>query len=262
MIIAISGKIGSGKDTTGKIIQYSQNKKASNEDIARAITEGRTFKGGNWEIKKFAGKVKQVVSMLTGISLEDLEKQEVKDSILGEEWWYWSDSKNLHNRIPNTSENKILNQATSGIELWKFTIRQLLQEIGTDAMRNVVHPNVWVNALMADYKEFIPGKILSNKGRVDLIYRKEESNWCITDMRFPNELEAVKAKGGITIRVNRVPTVIIDGIKYFANTDGLPEHESETALDDAKFDYVIDNNGSIEDLIVKVKQILITNQLL
>jgi len=40
------------------------------------------------------------------------------------------------------------------------------------------------------------------------------------------------------------------------------ENESETALDDYKFDYVIENNGTIEDLIIKVKEILIKEEIL
>ena len=37
--------------------------------------------------------------------------------------------------------------------------------------------------------------------------------------------------------------------------DGLPEHASETSLDDYKFDAVIENNGSIKELVEKVKQL-------
>ena len=33
-------------------------------------------------------------------------------------------------------------------------------------------------------------------------------------------------------------------------------HFSETALDDTQFDYVIENNGTIEELVEKVKIIL------
>ena len=35
----------------------------------------------------------------------------------------------------------------------------------------------------------------------------------------------------------------------------LNNHPSETALDNYKFDEVIENNGSIEELIEKVKQL-------
>jgi hypothetical protein len=33
------------------------------------------------------------------------------------------------------------------IILIKPTVRQILQEIGTDAIRNEIHPDAWVNAL-------------------------------------------------------------------------------------------------------------------
>ena len=95
MIIGISGKIGSGKDTVGKIIQYLTIK--SDNKIVEALHETKEIDiikfldkwNGNqsdWQIKKFAGKLKQIVSILTGISVEDLEKQEVKDRLLGEDW--------------------------------------------------------------------------------------------------------------------------------------------------------------------------------
>jgi len=34
-------------------------------------------------------------------------------------------------------------------------------------------------------------------------------------------------------------------------------HESETALDNSQFDYIIENNGTIEDLEYKIKKILL-----
>ena len=76
-----------------------------------------------------------------------------------------------------------------------------------------------------------------------------ESNWIITDVRFPNEAQAIKDRGGIVIRVNR-----LDVDKFTTN---FPQtlHPSETALDDYKFDHVIDNNGSLEELIGKIKQL-------
>ena len=41
-----------------------------------------------------------------------------------------------------------------------------------------------------------------------------------------------------------------------------PEHISETALDNAKFDYVIENDGTIEELIEQVKKILIKEEII
>ena len=92
-------------------------------------------------------------------------------------------------------------------------------------------------------------------------------NWIITDTRFPNEADAVKSRGGINIRIER-DDYIFDGAgkriiptKEYVNTSNK-QHESETALDNYTFDYVIDNNGTIEDLIIKVKEILIKENII
>ena len=54
MIISISGKIGSGKDTVAEIIKQMSFDKP-------------------WEIKKWAGKLKEVATILTGIPVEKFE---------------------------------------------------------------------------------------------------------------------------------------------------------------------------------------------
>lgn len=269
MIIGVSGKIGSGKDTVGKIIQYLtvsdyENVKAIlKERNGREITVEEHFNSFverdykvQWQIKKFAYKVKQIVSILTGIPVEDLEKQEVKDKVLGEEW-----------KLPKDSSFKDI-FVFNNIVYAPYTYRSLLQTVGTDAMRNMVHPNIWINALFADYKAKF--KVTALKQPIGYTTELEYPNWIITDLRFPNELKAIKDRGGIVIRVNRktinlkennnlVHSAIQNGE---INPNDLIEHPSETALDDAEFDYVIDNNGTIEDLIIKVKEILIKEELL
>jgi hypothetical protein len=84
-------------------------------------------------------------------------------------------------------------------------------------------------------------------------------NWIVTDVRFPNEADAIKNRGGILIRINR-NSLSKDKIKNaIEKTNGyLPaEHESETALDNYnKFDYIVENNSSIEELINKINNIL------
>lgn len=277
-IIGISGKIGSGKDTVGKIIQYLDWQKYENspytsleEWLVTGAYNNPKYKTSNWQIKKFAGKLKQIVSILTGIPVKDLEKQEVKDRVLGEEWY----------------RNKILPEYGYGYRIInhdkhltpeKLTVRQFLQELGTNALRNVIHPNIHINALFADYKgnrcehfgnclcgsgEFSDG----SKGLAQC--EAERPSWIITDLRFPNELQAVKARGGITIRVNRPRYAYLSDLppessplEHAKRGKELYEHPSETALDDSKFDYVIDNNSDITSLIKKVKEILVKENLI
>ena len=226
-IIGINGKIGSGKDTVGSIIQYLTSESGDpNSSRHRSYAEFLSKGGGyaprnfdhhyvsDWEIKKFAGKLKQTASLLTGIPVEKFEDQEFKKTNLGPEW-----DTELEYVIP-------------------MTVREFLQKLGTEAMREGLHTNVWVNALFADYKGFV--KEWDELGNDKLV---EYPNWIITDMRFPNEMEAVVAKGGITIRVVRPGTV-------------TGTHPSETALDGNIMHYEIINDGTIEDLIEKVRQIL------
>jgi hypothetical protein len=222
MIIGISGKAGCGKDTIGKIIQYltsAEHDRLTFEEFC--ALESRWFNFDDWQIKKFAGKLKLITSILTGIPVESLEDEEIKKSWLGEEW-----------------ENHFL-----GFEE-PYTVRLFLQKLGTEAMRDNIHPNVWVNALMADYKPFYQHETLASCGEFKLISNDILPNWIITDVRFPNEAKAIKDRDGILIRVER------EG--FNAGT-----HPSETALDNYKhFDHIINNEGSIADLIESVSKIL------
>lgn len=190
MIISLSGKIGSGKDTVAEIINQ--------------ITPYH-----NWETKKFAGKLKVIAEILTGIPKIHFEDQEFKKRDMGPEWG--------------------------------MTYRELLQKLGTDALRNGLHENVWVNSLFADYQA---NTVTVGTSEFDITEKDELPNWIITDCRFPNELNAIKERNGITIKVVRDNAVVSD-------------HPSETALDTyTNWNYVIDNNGSIEDLKAKVSEIL------
>lgn len=271
-IIAVSGKIGSGKDEIGKIIQWltSDKFKSSNSDTFDRYKSmsydlyNEGFKGNsNWQIKKFADKLKDIVCLLIGCTREQLEDQEFKNKELGEEWWFYGygdlDNKIYTVKIPyleSKDKSKVYDKY-----LIKLTPRLLLQLMGTECGRQILHPNIWVNSLFADYHP-TPNKSMEESfmeqfvtGRSEIHYKLP--NWIITDMRFPNELKAVKDKGGISIRVNRPYTTVINGNGIPATFNHNQFHESETALDSAEFDFVIENSGSIEELIEKVKIILI-----
>jgi hypothetical protein len=136
MIIGINGYSGSGKDTVGTIIQYLNCKEpqTSIEKICANYSEYEYWldEQSDWEIRKFAGKLKDIAEHLTGIHIDKFEDQEFKKTNLGPEWDYQIDEFNTPT---------------------KMTVRDFLQKLGTDAMRMGLHDNVWVNALMADYDE-------------------------------------------------------------------------------------------------------------
>jgi hypothetical protein len=270
MIIAISGKINSGKDTIGKIIQIITNNPHFNNKAIEDFLD-RELYNNKWEIKKFADKLKDIECLLLNCTREQLEDREFKEKELGEEWWKYEIEES---KGTIAWKNLYFSTETEAIEyikkyhrfeqtpkLIKPTPRLLLQLIGTECGRNIIHPNIWCNALMGEYKIFEIKNTQQFERKTDLLY----PNWIITDTRFPNELKAVKDKGGISIRVNRrkPASIIVVGTGSTNVIDLTPkEHPSETALDNAEFDYTIENNGTILDLIEKVKEILIKEKII
>jgi len=162
-IIGISGKMGSGKDTVGSILQVlSAAGYQDSEDIAKIVANPflmlntKFTKYNDWKVKKYAKKLKQIASILTGIPEEKFEDQEFKLTNLDPCW-------NINGQ--------------------PMTVRTLLQKIGTECMRDNLHNSTWANALFADWNE--------------------KENWLVTDVRFPNEAIEIKKRGGIVVRVDR-----------------------------------------------------------
>ncbi|MFG2923919.1 hypothetical protein ACGFYA_20760 [Streptomyces sp. NPDC048305] len=104
-------------------------------------------------------------------------------------------------------------------------VRALLQRAGTEAGREVLGADVWVDALFREFKD-TPALV-------------------VTDVRFPNEARAVADRGGVMIRVER------PGVGPAKDRLGRV-HESEVALDGWTFDHTLINDGSVRDLHLKL----------
>jgi len=95
-------------------------------------------------------------------------------------------------------------------------VRALLQNIGVGA-REVLDENVWVIV------------VLQKLGDI-------KQNYVITDVRFENEAIMVKSVGGVLWRISR------------HGVSAVNEHISENKLDGYKFDQILKNEGSLDDL--------------
>ena len=105
--------------------------------------------------------------------------------------------------------------------------RALLQEIGTERGRKHVNEDIWIT-MTANIIS-----ILSNK----------YNNFIIADCRFPNEIDYRYSKK------YDVYSIRIERPNYKNNlTEQQNLHESETALDDYNFDYIVENSGTLDDL--------------
>lgn len=290
MIISISGKKQSGKDTIADIIKALIYCEIDGKELTEENFESiRYCIIRNYKVKKFAGKLKEVAAIMLGCNPSDFESEEFKNSILGEEWWYYQDIVR-NNIIYDYATFKNLEVVKHGsLQLITPSPRTFLQRLATDAVRMNLHPCSWINSTLSDYisKEF----------------------WVITDTRFENEVNAIRYKEPkfLNIRVDRWQTVeqwckqyegFVTFIKnpegwYIGNkissNDFLTQfilaqsfndcveinkeriqllidnlcHQSETQLDNYdKFDYHIRNEGSIGELITKVRDIMLERNLL
>ena len=270
MILSISGKIGSGKDTVGNILQILIDMPHFSNI---AVIEYLDKKDINYSYKnkKFADKLKDIVCMLIGCTREQLEDRDFKEKELGEEWTRYSVANGFWSHSDNNPSHKMMDsKQCSKAEYenevkvnWQtayktvYTPRLLLQHIGTELFRNQIIDGIWVNALMSEYKakEELVGTTPEN-----IQWGEVYPNWIITDTRFPNELQAVKDNGGLTIKIVRPKEreLILRNAHSIIDTRKTlePEHKSETMLDNATFDYVILNNGTIEDLVNECRNII------
>jgi hypothetical protein len=129
-----------------------------------------------------------------------------------------------------------------------FTPRFALQYLGTDVMRNHFHTDIW---------------LMSLKRRV--MQRSEYT--VIADCRFKNELDFIRKMNGTLIRVDRGPRPEWYEIAKDANAgQRLAQELMETTYKDvhrSEWDWIgtpvqciIPNNGSLEQLDTKVKNIV------
>lgn len=148
-------------------------------------------------------------SLLEGDTAESREWREQKD-----EWW--SQKTELH-----------------------ITPRNMLQLMGTEVGRGMIHPDLWIYAL---------------EKRIEMY-----QNVVIADVRFPNEMKFIQEKGGFIVRVKRgddpewYDTALQDNKD--GNTDlgrmniNYPKiHYSEWAWIGYPVDYQLDNVGAISML--------------
>lgn len=101
----------------------------------------------------------------------------------------------------------------------KHTIRALMQGLG-DLMRKE-NPDIFIECTLNSKDDFL-----------------------VSDCRFPNEAKAVKARGGIVIKVVRPDVKASDS------------HQSETLIDEIDADYTVFNDTTLENLVANVDSLV------
>lgn len=157
----------------------------------------------------FAAPLKESAAALLGVTVAELEewKNDPRASVSLKADWFDSSDRSPD---PCWVPGKVVT----------LSIRQFLQRYGTESHRDVFGDNFWVEQAMRHMQSLIA------MGRDRIV---------IDDCRFENEREALVARGGRIVRIDR------PGVEGGADT-----HPSERPLADP--DLIIDNNLGIPEL--------------
>lgn len=104
-----------------------------------------------------------------------------------------------------------------------WEVRRYLQNLGLGA-RHSIHQDVWVDIVL-DHVSW-------------------RGHYVITDVRFPNEFNAIRSEPGSKL------------IKLTRDGSGAGNHESEVALEDYPWDAVIENNGTLDELEAELIKVI------
>lgn len=133
----------------------------------------------------------------------------------------------------------------------EITPRLMLQLWGTEVCRRGFHDDIWIASL-------------ENK------MRKTTDDIVISDVRFPNEINAIHNAGGMVVRIQRGPEPewYEDAVNYNKGPrmvgwaigkrklDKLGIHASEYSWVGGDIDYIVSNNGTIDELFEQLKNLV------
>ncbi len=149
-------------------------------------TAAKVFAGRGWHVDSFAAPLRALVEQIAG---------------------------------PITDENK-----ERGITwLGGKSRREMMQTLGTEWGRQMVHPEIWVRSLL---------------------HRVRGRRAVITDLRFENEAEAIRKAGGIVVHITRPSAPTGD------------KHPSEAGIQIRREDFLLTNDGSVHDFVCEVEALL------
>ena len=135
-----------------------------------------------------------------------------------------------------------------------LTPRFALQTLGTDWGRTC-YPEVWTNYTMRVANKLLSGQGWQYDPRHGLWQEPEVFNdingVVISDIRFRNEMEAVKNHGGKVVRIKRDKSTTLSGLA----SQHSSEQEQKEILD-SEFDYVLNNQENLSLLTQEISDML------
>jgi hypothetical protein len=205
--ISVGTELPLGENRRLLIVGFCGRAKSGKDSAVRAIEEALTSQGVKCEIRAFADPIREIGRIF------DFPEECLTNQALKESW--------LHPYL-------------------SVTPRKFMQQVGSEMFRNVLDKDVWVKFMMNKIDEF--DKDLRESSTRKLMESTAPSLWSpkgvvlITDVRFPNEAEAIVERGGHIIKIDRGSGPDSDG--------EWRNHESEKYVDELSVSTTFVNDAS------------------
>ena len=225
-LIALSGVKGCGKDICADMLQYclSVPKIFRHYWIYKKIS---TYVPKKWKILAFADPLKRMLSVLLNTPIEKFNDRSFKeDTCIDLKTLDYSLAAFVKNeyKLSDSKFSKLAKSLDPSLSQYHLTVRQLMQYFGTEICQTYFGKDIWINATMRNATEFT----------------------IVSDCRFIKEAETIKNNGGCIVYVNR------------PNTE-FGQHQSEKEMSkmvkSKMYDYIIENDGTLEDLFDKINKL-------
>lgn len=251
LYIGLNGLAGSGKDTVAKMIRVILGHKTMSLEECMTIYKehyynpwiSATFSSPTDDSHNvysiaFADQLKTICSTIFGIPVERFYQNKATAWICINKDFKYTEIKPDDSLIITADEcySEISNITKPDSEPKWMSLREILVYVGTYVLQQDINKKIFVNVV----HNLIKDQIFANPQLEYVI---------VTDIRFTHEVEFLRKHNGVTINIVR------EGI---AQLDNVAEHDLDY---DNSWDFVIENNGTYEELFAKVYRLLHGNKI-
>lgn len=234
LIIGVSGLASSGKDTVTEMLKIYFEFQPKNIDEFKFLYYNK--KSNNiTNVKSFAfgDKLKEICSTMYNINLNLFYDRESKQNLY----------LNLTTHDLVTYSDSIKDSICTAEQLFYeyfeeleplrtplyISLRELMVFIGTYRIQRELDKEFFVKSINKQINKLIDTRYV-----------------ILSDVRFPHETEFVKKKHGVSLMVVNDRVEILDNV-------------AEHSLDYEEFDFTIENNGSFDDLLNSIWELVNNN---
>lgn len=228
-IIAMCGVRNTGKDTSADMLRYllSTPKILHNYQIYKIFP--KSWISGNWIKQSFASTMKQMLAVLLKVPVEKFEDRDFKENTFVD-----FNTLELHHRndlkktqiLSDSKFNRQVKEMAVDTHTYMLSVRQLLQYFGTNICRHYFGDELWCLSTLK----------FSNA-----------HNLILSDLRFKTEADLVQKLKGTIIYIDRPGCEV-------------GQHQSEKEAFElyatGRCNHVIHNDGTLEDLFNKCKELV------